>query len=317
MYCNNCGEEIKEGAEFCPNCGTKVNKKHSESISNKGNLRIKNGITIKSKRMRIVITAIVVLLILINVFLIIDNVARRKYLYERIETAENEYNRKGLPFDVLDADITVKNYWVDEINVGDYITLGRYEQDNDSSDGVEDIEWRVLAKETSNNTGRQVLLVISRYALDCMPYNPEYEDVTWETCGLRNWLNNDFYYGAFTDGERNQIMTIQNSNPDASFYSSSYGGKGGNATSDNVFLLSFEQAENYFAGSNDRKCSPTDYAMWNGAHANNDDHSCYWWLRSPGHDQCSAMDVYDNGNLNYGSVSDDNGVRPALWIYAD
>ena len=24
MYCNNCGEEIKDGAEYCPNCGTKV-----------------------------------------------------------------------------------------------------------------------------------------------------------------------------------------------------------------------------------------------------------------------------------------------------
>lgn len=31
--------------------------------------------------------------------------------------------------------------------VGDYITFGKYEQDNDESDGQEDIEWRVLDKQ--------------------------------------------------------------------------------------------------------------------------------------------------------------------------
>lgn len=28
MYCENCGIEIPEGAEFCPNCGNKIGKRH-------------------------------------------------------------------------------------------------------------------------------------------------------------------------------------------------------------------------------------------------------------------------------------------------
>ena len=119
-------------------------------------------------------------------------------------------------------------------------------------------------------------------------------------------------------------MTIKNNNPDASFYDSSWSGKWGNATSDNVFLLSYEQAENYFENDDDRECYPTDYAMWNGANASYE-HHCYWWLRSPGNNQHFAMYVNYDGRLGSSGAylqydrldSDNTGVRPALWIYAD
>ena len=69
---------------------------------------------------------------------------------------------------------------------GDIITFGKYEQDNKKSNGKEDIEWIVLARE-----GNKVL-VLSRYALASKPYNNKKTDVTWETCSLRKWLDKDF-----------------------------------------------------------------------------------------------------------------------------
>lgn len=67
-----------------------------------------------------------------------------------------------------------------------YIKFGHYEQDNDASNGKEAIEWEVLGYEDGE------LLLISRYILDAVPYNYEWTDVTWETCALRKWLNDDF-----------------------------------------------------------------------------------------------------------------------------
>ena len=83
---------------------------------------------------------------------------------------------------------------------GDVVVFGKYEQDNKKSNGKEDIEWIVLAREGSK------VLVISRYALACKPYNNKKTDVTWETCSLRKWLNNDFYESAFDEEEKNYII---------------------------------------------------------------------------------------------------------------
>ena len=49
-------------------------------------------------------------------------------------------------------------------------------------------------------------LLISRYAIDCQPYNTEYKNVTWETCSLRKWLNEAFYNKAFTSEEKAKII---------------------------------------------------------------------------------------------------------------
>ena len=58
-------------------------------------------------------------------------------------------------------------------DVGDIITFGSYEQDNNTLNGKENIEWLVLAKEDDR------ILVTSKYALDCQQYNTEYTGVTW------------------------------------------------------------------------------------------------------------------------------------------
>ena len=76
------------------------------------------------------------------------------------------------------------------VEVGDTIEFGEYEQDNKSD--KEPIEWNVL--DIQDNKA----LIISKYGLDAKKYNEEYQSVTWENCTLRKWLNEDFYNEAFS-----------------------------------------------------------------------------------------------------------------------
>ncbi len=72
---------------------------------------------------------------------------------------------------------------------GDEVTLGTYEQDNDSSNGAEPIEWTVLY----NHEG--VVYAVSKDILDAQQYNTANGDGST----LKQWLKEDFYKAAFAD----------------------------------------------------------------------------------------------------------------------
>lgn len=212
---------------------------------------------------------------------------------------------------------SAKQAQIKNAKVGDIVYFGTYEQDNDTSNGKENIEWRVLAKENSR------VLVISDKALDCQPYNSSYtEEVTWENCSLRKWLNGTFLNKAFSPEEQAQIQNTTVSADNNPQYSTNPG----NATTDKVFLLSINEVEKYFNSDEARKCAPTAYAKAQGASTSDTCKTpsgaatCWWWLRSPGDDQSSAAYVYFGGNVfelgNY-VFSGLNAVRPAMWISID
>ena len=193
-----------------------------------------------------------------------------------------------------------------DVKAGDYITYGAYEQDNDTGNGKEEIEWVVL--EVKDNKA----LVISRYALDCKPYNTQYEGTTWEKCSLRSWLNSNFIADAFTVDERNYICettVTADKNPGYSIPIP------GNDTQDEIFLLSINEVEKYFPSYNGRQCVATEYAINKGADIINA--LCWWWLHSPGSLQDRAAFVNDSGVVEEGGLYVNNdwaAVRPALWI---
>ncbi len=192
--------------------------------------------------------------------------------------------------------------------IGDYVIFGTYEQDNDTSNGKENIEWLVLDKQDGKT------LVISKYALDCNPYNTEWTDVTWETCSLRKWLNNEFIDTAFSTEEQARIPTVTVSADKNPIY---YGTDPGNATEDQVFLLSIVEAKQYFRSDDARQCKATDYAVANGAYVDSENGNCRWWLRSPGSYQTAAVYVDRDGYVGSYGTCVDNGriaVRPAMWI---
>lgn len=195
--------------------------------------------------------------------------------------------------------------------MGTYIAFGSYPQTKTGKDDTP-IEWLVL--ESDGETA----LLISRYALDCKPYNTEFEKITWEQCTLRGWLNNEFYNRAFSAKEEQYILQSDVSADKTSKYNTN----SGNTTKDKVFLLSNVEANEYFKSDDERMCAPTDYAR--GAATSNtykveDRYTCIWWLRSPGCSSSTAKVQFD-GSINNGSYCEGyvdsflNAVRPCVRI---
>ena len=207
--------------------------------------------------------------------------------------------------------------------VGDIIKFGKYEQDNDTSNGKEDIEWKVLSKENGK------ILVITEYCLDRQTYNTTDEKVTWETCSLRKWLNDDFFNEAFSEEEKDLIKTVTLENKDNPFYEVD----GGKDTEDKVFILGLDELEQYFgafddydsvfmSGTNKKiRCKPTAYAIFNevGYYHGEDGMFAHWWLRTPGgYDNSRACFVFGDGGVGATQFDRVNyeyyGVRPALYL---
>jgi len=138
---------------------------------------------------------------------------------------------------------------------GDTISFGSYEQDNNILNGKESIAWRVLAVQNGK------ALLISEKNLDCLRYDnqpPESmpESVSWEACSLHKWLNNDFINTAFTADEQASIVKTKLTDT----FKAEDGSMGESQTNDKMFLLSVEDAVNYFNSDESRMGVNTKYA---------------------------------------------------------
>ena len=193
-----------------------------------------------------------------------------------------------------------------EYSIGSEVVFGSYEQDGNTANGPEDIEWIILARAGDN------ALLLSKYGLDAKQYN-EWEVVTWEQSDIRSWLNSSFMDTAFTDEEQGAILKTEVDNSKAEGYSYT---TGGNNTEDRVFLLSYKEVfEDYFSSDEERICMPTDYVVQNEAWTDDETGACYWWLRSPDSNHYYVARVIGDGSLSHIGVDiDQNCVRPALWI---
>lgn len=202
-------------------------------------------------------------------------------------------------------------YMLRTSKVGDIIPYGLYEQDNNKDNGKECIEWQVLKKESEK------ALVISKYCIESMPYNNEkYDDTTWADCSLRRWLNFNFTDSAFTEEQKEKIEPSYFSTPD----NEEYGTSGGSSSVDRLFLLSEEEATEYFPDDNSRIAAPVSAIKLKINIYDKQRGTCDWWLRSPGHEQYSALYVNEDGTIDdFGSVAsrDGVGIRPAMWIKLD
>ena len=194
--------------------------------------------------------------------------------------------------------------------VGDVFQLGSYEQDGNTKNGTEPIQWRVLDSEQGK------ILVISEKAIECKQFHSKDKTVTWENSDLRQWLNNDFYQTAFSESERGYILLSNVSsepNPKNNI-------DPGSNTSDYIYIPSISEMQQYFKSNSDRKCVATKYAISRGAYAPKDQNYCTWWLlRNPGEAGDKVANVNTDGRIDYvGSrVESINGaVRVMMWMTA-
>ncbi len=199
-----------------------------------------------------------------------------------------------------------KKQLFEEAEVGGSIIFGTFEQDNNEMNGGEYLEWQILDKKD----GR--ILLITRYGIDCWPFDYKNKRSNWEKSTLRLWLNSEFYEASFTDYEKSMIaetLVTAEGNPN-------WDADPGPDTVDKVFILSISEAERYFDSPETRSCQLTAYSRAYGAYQS-DNRTCWWWLRNPGSSTQKACYVIAAG---YISKDGDNvsayrtTVRPAIWL---
>ena len=211
--------------------------------------------------------------------------------------------------------------------IGSIVSFGTYPQEIGGTDKTP-IEWIVLDYNEDENKA----LLISKYAIDMVPYHEEWANVTWETCTLRAWLNSDFIHTAFSPEEQSAILITEVDNSSSQNYKH-IKTDGGNNTQDQLFLLSYAEAHHYFGvedvsetGSSNNlvsRVSPTAYVFSRLQFSENTkftqtadgEKALCWWLRSPGSDQSLAGYVDCFGSFMYGAVSEEYILdRPAFWL---
>ena len=176
------------------------------------------------------------------------------------------------------------------------ITFGHYLQEDDET--VSDLEWIVAQVEDGK------ALLLSKYALECLPYNKKACAVTWESCSLSRWLNEDFLLKAFSRQEMERIYPVRYSN------------ERNKIIENMVFLLTETEIEQYFPENSSRVCMPTKYAMLQGASVSDGDFpGCGWWL-NVGMTSSREAKYIDASGEPAACAADafDIAVRPALWI---
>ncbi len=197
----------------------------------------------------------------------------------------------------------------EEVKVGDYVTFGSYEQDNDKKNGKEPIEWMVLEVDDDK------ALLLSRYLLDRVTYNEVGEEVSWEECSLREWLNKDFYKEAFERSERKLILETEIAIDEEE----------DETVQDNVFLLNVDQAWDYFEDGErvDEKGNPYNYSRAASAteYAASIIKSSLkfeyesWWVLSQKECYGDGVLVCDDGEMRACfTVTNTCYIRPAIWV---
>ncbi len=180
--------------------------------------------------------------------------------------------------------------------VGEEITMGRF--DRNTPGQMQDIVWQVL------DIIDDKALIISRDVLTFAPFHEEWGRMVWEDCSLRKWLNEAFIQTAFTEEERSRIACKQIRNKDNEMF----GTDAGADTEDSVFLLSLEEAREYYDSDGLRQAKAAPSAA----------ETVPWRLRTPGYKGgCYNAYVRPSGMINiHGCFNDQEGfgIRPAMWI---
>lgn len=208
--------------------------------------------------------------------------------------------------------------------VGNYVVLGRYEQDNIISNGKEPIEWLVL------DVDGEKALLLSKYGLDTMPFSTG-KSLTWQNCTLRTWMNDSFIHAAFSVAEQNAILTTTVSNSKSQGVDG-YSTNGGGNTEDKIFLLSFAEAHKYlnvekrpikqsyeYRSNATAIATGTQYAVSKfSKYYSHDLYNHDWWLRSPGLSDTFSLQITGKGYADSTPSPEGRGlVRPAMWVDLD
>ncbi|MCD8217728.1 MAG: DUF6273 domain-containing protein, partial [Clostridiales bacterium] len=236
------------------------------------------------------------------------------------------YEETHKPLDLNSRYETVAIYDRETVEFGSYPT---------QKDGTKaPIEWLTLARR------EEMVLLISKYYLYSRPYDRN-NTVSWKDSELRKWLNEDFFWDAFSVEEQEKIQMVEVKNGYSSEYPLKSEGKRGDvseSTVDSIFCLSVDEAVRFFTapgkrarahtetystglkydyvdlGGDDAESTPTPYALA----ANGTQIRC-WWLRTPGaanryRGYVCSCGAGSNIGLSGDGVDCKIYIRPAMWV---
>lgn len=224
-------------------------------------------------------------------------------------------------------------------NVGDSIFFGKYEQNGIIHDGKEYVEWIILKKDDNDDSA----ILISKFILDCYPFNGFSENVTWENSSLRNHMNSVMLSEMFNESELACILpTFLLNSPN--IFNGAYSGE---PTYDYIFIPGIDEMIAFFSNDNfvnearlnelkrpskKRMCYATNYAISKGVRVidENKENSGAgnYFLRTTGlpgrrrwfgnvYANYFQAFVSENGSIvpeGTGINSIDDGIRPMVQI---
>ena len=250
--------------------------------------------------------------------------------YKDVEYNNSKY--RGVYFTSYRPDFTTEaNGWVQQSNGYNILTIYWFR--------YEPLLWQILSYDYTTDTA----VMLSKSVIDSQEYYHNYQTRTisgktvypnnYENSDIRKWLNNSFYNIAFTSTEKQSIVATSLDN--SAYIGESYSLEDGinyyemptgsteynsNSTTDNIWLLSYDEAVKFNDNISDENAETTKYAKVQGLYAQ---YGSSWRLRTAGcyYDYaCIAYSDYVSPfNTNADGVVYDSkiGIRPALTLKLD
>ena len=166
------------------------------------------------------------------------------------------------------------------VNSFDTVKFGHFEQDNNSNNGAETVEWIVLEKNAQNQTA----LLWSKYILDNSTLS-----------GVKAWLNN-FYMNSFTNEDKMFVVNHQYENYGLS----------------NMSILGPEELKRYYYYNEvlnkyyNYETLATQYAIAKSVAVNQGGFGAFWYKTDGKGDYLAPS--------GFTPSQDKVGVRPCIWV---
>lgn len=210
------------------------------------------------------------------------------------EWAKYTYESLGNYKDSQEHVLAIQKKMIRQTKKGQTVSFGKVSKPDANGNTVfENCDWVVLDKQGD------LVLLAKDHAIQDIPYHVADENVTWENCALRQTLNTTFLEQTFTPLEQESILVTPVTCSDNPMYQT----KGGNDSSDKVFIMNELEITKYQKYLKDR------IKMMR--------------LRTPGKEGDTTtyvsslgmidkkVDVIEYGfPVNRGGVS----IRPAMWV---
>lgn len=215
------------------------------------------------------------------------------------------------------------------IERGRTVCFGKYA--NPEFSDPETLHWDVVdVREDKALLVSSEILAVSKYCL----YQ---DDISWKNSMVRRFLNEEFLENAFTEQERDAILTTRiptSDNPD-------YCVRTEEGTEDKIFILSVEEVLKYLNPDKPEDIERKEHEFYgeeqrwykmNTAFVDKEPsmdvyyekdldllESCPWWLRTPGKENTyiSTIDCAARVDVCGEEVENELGICPALWVALD